>query len=153
MTKFSHGTHVLVTDSEKALFLVNDGDGDYPNLTVERKKTQDNPSNREQSANRPGRVSNSVGAHRSAMDDTDWHQLAKDRFAADLGDILYERVHDGKIDRLIIVASPHVLGELRAHLHQEVTDVIVAEINKTLTNHPLDEIERLVLSELKGNGR
>ncbi len=151
MTRLKPGTHVLVADSEKALILENIGDGDYPHLTVEKKKTQDNPPTREQAANRPGRFNDGPSVHRSMVGDTDWHELAKDRFAADLADLLYERVHAGKMDRLVLVASPHVLGELRAQMHQEVSDIVVGEIDKTLTNHTLVDIEEIVLSELKEN--
>ncbi|WP_414717991.1 host attachment protein [Thioclava sp. UBA3469] len=52
------------------------------------------------------------------------------------------------MERLVIVAAPRVLGEIRSALHKEVSDVVVAEIDKTLTNHPRDEIEKLVKEEL-----
>ena len=148
MTELTHGTWVVVADGEKALFLRNETDGENPNLEVIRKEEQDNPKDIDQSANRPGRVGQSHGPAKSAYDDTDWHELAKDRFAADLADMLYERAHKGKFDRLVIVAAPGVLGELRAQLHKEVADKVVGEIAKTLTNHPLHEIEKIVAEDL-----
>lgn len=151
MTRLKTGTHVVVADSEKALILENVGDSDYPHLKVEKKKTQDNPPTQDQAANRPGRFNDGPSVHRSSVGDTDWHELAKDRFAAELADLLYERVHAGKIDRLILVASPHVLGELRDQMHQEVSDIVVAEIDKTLTNHTLEDVEKIILSELKSD--
>ena len=42
------------------------------------------------------------------------------------------------------MAPPATLGELRSKLHKEVQDKVVAEIDKTLTNHPIDKIERLL---------
>lgn len=134
---------VLIADGEKALFLRNEGDDKHPNLQVEKKKTQDNPPNREQAANRRGRMSDGNG-HKSAVDDTDWHELAKDRFAIDLSDQLYQRAHSGDFADLIIVATPNSLGEIRQHLHQEVTDKLRGEVDKNWTNHPLDEIETLL---------
>ena len=86
---------------------------------------------------------------RSAMDDTDWHELAKERFAKDLSDLLYKEAHKGHFDKLIIVASPQVLGVLRDEMHSEVTSKIIAEIPKTLTNHPVNEIEKIVKHELE----
>ena len=148
MTKITNGTWVVVADGEKALFLRNVTDGENPNLEVIRKEEQDNPKDIDQSANRPGRVHQSANHGRSAYEDTDWHELAKDRFAADLADILYERAHKGKFDSIVLVAAPNVLGELRDQLHQEVTDKVVGEIPKTLTNHPIDEIEKIVKSDL-----
>lgn len=148
MTILSKDTWVLVADSEKALFLRNETDGKDPFLTVVRKKTQENPPTGEQAANRPGRMSDGPSQHRSAMDDTDWHALAKDRFATDLADMLYTRAHNKDFDRLVLVADPSTLGSLREALHKVVSDKIVGEVPKTLTNHPLHEIENIVKAEL-----
>ncbi|MFC4669793.1 host attachment family protein [Seohaeicola nanhaiensis] len=148
MAELKEGTWVVVTDSEKALFLRNLTDHEDPNFEVVSKEEQENPPSREQGANRPGRMNDNGQGQKSAMDDTDWHQLAKERFAADLSDRLYARAHRGDFDSLVLVASPQVLGNLRESLHKEVSDKIIAEVPKTLTNHPLSEIEKLVKSEL-----
>ncbi len=148
MTELTQDTWVVVADGEKALFLHNVTDAEDPNLDVAEKDAQDNPKDIAQSANRPGRGHDTGPNQRSAFDDTDWHELAKDRFAADLADKLYARVHAGKIDRVVIAAAPHVLGELRRHLHKEVADRIVGEIDKTLTNHPVHRIETILRAEL-----
>lgn len=138
-----HDCLILIADGGKALFLRNEGDAKVPNFVVERKKEQDNPPDREQSANRPGRMFVGSG-HKSKVDDTDWHELAKDRFADDLAQILYDRAHKGDFDHLIIAADPSTLGTLRDGLHQEVSDKLIAEIDKNLTNHDMADIERLV---------
>ncbi|WP_394177298.1 host attachment family protein [Yoonia maritima] len=148
MTKLRKGTWVLVADGEKALFLANKTDGEDPFLQVVRKKQQDNPAAIAQSESRPGRVSDGGHGQKSALEETDWHELAKDRFAADLAELLYGYAHHGDFDRIVLVAAPHVLGELRDQLHQEVLDKVVAEIPKTLTNHPLNEIEQIVKSDI-----
>ena len=148
MTRLTNGTWVLIADGEKALFLCNKTDGEDPFLEVVREEQQENPPNREQAANRPGRFNDGPSAHRSAVDDTDWHQLAKDRFAADLADILYQKAHKGEFDRLVLVAPPNTLGELRQEIHHEVASKVIGEISKTLTNHPIDEIESILVKEL-----
>ena len=148
MAQLKEGTWVVVTDSEKALFLRNVTDHENPYFEVISKEEQENPSDREQGANRPGRMHDNGVQQRSAVADTDWHELQKERFAADLSDILYARAHKGEFDELVIVASPQVLGNLRHDLHKEVSDRIVAEVPKTLTNHPIDKIEKLVKDEL-----
>ncbi len=148
MTGLKNGTWVVVADGEKALFLRNVTDSEDPHLEVIAKEEQDNPQDSEQATDRPGRVQQSANHGSSAYEETDFHALAKDRFAADLADILYERAHKGKFDSLVLVASPGVLGELRNKLHQEVTKRIVGEIPKTLTNHPLKDIETIVADEL-----
>lgn len=149
MTELKQDTWVVVTDSEKALFLRNLTDHENPNLDLFDAEAQENPSDREQGANRPGRMHDGGMGQRSALDDTDWHELQKERFAADLAEKLYAEAHRGAFERLVLVASPKVLGDLRAALHKEVADRIVAEIPKTLTNHPVAEIEALVKKELE----
>lgn len=148
MAQLAQGTWVLVADGEKALFLENYTDGQDPYLKVVKQAEQDNPPAREQAANRPGRMADTGAGQRSALDDTDWHELEKDRFAADLAEMLYERAHKGRFDRLVLVAAPNVLGELRDKIHVEVRDRIIGEIPKTLTNHPLHEIESIVKEDL-----
>lgn len=152
MTKLKQGTWVLIADGEKALFLENQTDGTDPFLDIVRKEEQENPPNRDQAANRRGRFNDGPNVHRSAVEDTDWHQLAKDRFAHDLAEILYKQAHQGQFDEIVLVADPGTLGELRGELHQEVTNKIVGEVPKTLTNHPIDEIEKIVATELKKAG-
>ncbi len=149
MAVLTHGTWVLVADGEKALFLRNDVDEANPDLNVVRIEEQENPSDYDQSANRPGRMHDGGTPHsRSAYEDTDWHELAKERFAAEMADILYKQAHKGKFERIVLVAPPQVLGEMRDHLHKEVQDKVVAEVDKTLTNHPIDKIEALLRKEL-----
>ncbi|WP_324753962.1 host attachment family protein [Roseovarius sp. Pro17] len=148
MIELKTGTWVLICDGEKALFLRNDGDADAPDLNVVRIDEQDNPKDIDQSANRPGRMQGSPQGHRSAFDDTDWHELAKERFASDLADRLYKQAHRGAYDHLVIVAAARTLGALRSELHLEVTNKVIAEIAKDLTNHPLDEVEKLVKAQL-----
>lgn len=148
MTMIKHGTWVLIADGEKALFLENQTDGENPHLKVVRKEEQENPKDIDQSANRPGSVGRSHGHGSDSYDDTDWHKLAKDRFAADLADMLYARAHKGDFEHIILVAAPNVLGELREKLHQEVQDKVVGEIAKTLTNHPLRDIEKIVKADM-----
>lgn len=148
MTELKQDTWVVVAGSDKVLFLRNLTDHENPYLEVVGKEQQDNPPDREQGANRPGRKADTGVGQRSAMEDTDWHELAKERFAADLSDMLYQKAHAGDFDRLVLVAAPQVLGNLRGSMHKEVTDRVVAELPLNLTNHPVDEIERLVKREL-----
>lgn len=140
---------VIVADGEKALFLVNKGDDQDMNLVVRAKEEQDNPKAQEWAENRPGRFNDGPSVHRSAVQDTDWHQLEKERFASDLADDLYIAAHGHKFDALVIIASRPVLSRLRAELHKEVTDRIILEVPKVLTSHPIDEIEQHVTLELQ----
>lgn len=54
--------------------------------------------------------------------------------------------HSGKYDKLILVADPGTLGQIRPSLHQEVSSKIVLELAKTLTNSSVADIERSIAS-------
>lgn len=149
MTVLSQGTWVLVADGEKALFLRNDLEARNPDLNVVRIETQDNPADRDQGAGRAGRKADAGPGQKTALEETDWHELAKDRFADEIANILYKQAHTGAFERIVLVAPPATLGELRNQLHPEVRAKVVAEIAKTLTNHPIDKIESLLLKELE----
>ncbi|TFL16290.1 host attachment family protein [Jannaschia formosa] len=148
MSGIPHHALVVVTDSEKALFLRNRTDAEDPNLDVIEKETQPNPPDREQTANRRGRVHESASPGVRAYDETDFHELQKDRFAADLADRLYHMAHAGEFKKLILVAPPQVLGVVRDAMHKEVADKLIATLDKTLTNHPRHEIEEIVADSL-----
>jgi len=145
MAGIPHGAWILVADGEKALLLNNEGDLEQSNLKVLKLFEQANPPTREQGSDRPGRYNDGPGVQRSAVQETDWHRFEKQRFAAELADGLYKAAHAGRFADLIVAAPPLVLGELRKHFHQEVSKRVLAEINKTLTGHPVGEIERRVL--------
>lgn len=139
-----HDALVLVGDGQKALFLRNKGHARHVRLIVEQILERDNPPTREQGTDRPGRSNASVGVARSAMEETDWHDMAEERFAGELADVLYRGAHANLFDRLVIIAPPKILGNLRKAFHPEVAERIAAEIPKELTSHPIAEIERLV---------
>lgn len=151
MQRLTNGTWVVIADGEKALFMENEGDGQYPVLRLRRQEKHDNPPDREQGTDKPGQVGNGRGGTGSSMGETDFHRLEKDRFAQDLADRLYKMAHAGKFDRLVIAAAPQTLGALRAELHKEVQAKVVAEIAKSLTSLPVDQIEKAIIAELRAS--
>src|SRR5258708_950357 len=139
-----HNSLILVGDGQKALFLRNRGNAQRVDLVVERIFAQDNPPSREQGTDRPGRSFASLGVPRSSLEEVDWHHLAKERFADELAEALYRHAHANLFDRLVIIAPPKILGNLRKDFHAEVAGRIAAEIPKELTSHPVAEIARLI---------
>ncbi|WP_121630793.1 host attachment protein [Tropicibacter alexandrii] len=142
---------VLIADGEKALFLKNVGDETDMNLEVVRKDEQDNPKAQDWAANRPGRMHDTGPGQVSAVDDTDWHELEKERFAKDMADHLYRKAHAGAYEALVIAASRPVLSALRDAMHKEVRDKVILDVPKVLTNHPLDEVEKRISAELRAH--
>lgn len=142
MNKIPHNAYVFVGDGRKALVLRNEGDAQSVNLKTERVFVDDNPPTHEQGADRPGRTHSSVGAGRSSVTQTDWHDLEEHRFAQDVAATLEKMVRERGVEHLIVVAPPRTLAELRKSFHPDVKQRIVAEIDKDLTKEPIDQIER-----------
>jgi protein required for attachment to host cells len=53
---------------------------------------------------------------------------------------LYRHAHANRFEKLVIIAPPGILGNLRKALRAEVVELIPKE----LTMHPLSEIEKLI---------
>jgi len=142
--KIPNDALVVVGDGEKALLLRNNGGPQDLKLEVEHILGHENLATHEQGTDKPGRVFASAGTASSAMEETDWHQLGEDRFAADIADTLYRLAHANQFEALVIVAPPKVLGTLRKAFHKEVVDRITGELPKNLTSHPIPDIEKLL---------
>jgi protein required for attachment to host cells len=106
---------------------------------------KENPRDREHKSDAPGRSFSSVGHGRSAYSEVDFHALEESRFAAEAADLLRKRALSNDFERLIVIAPPKTLGELRKHYHKEVANRVAAEIPKDLTGHPVTEIERFLV--------
>ena len=81
------GEWVVVCDGTKALVLENAGEAKFLNLKTREVFQQDDPKTHEQGTDAPGRSINSVDASRSAMEQTDWHQQAEERFLQKLAGV------------------------------------------------------------------
>ena len=61
---------------------------------------------------------------------------------------LAERLNDGALkqqyDDVVLVADDKTLGAIRPLLHKETLDRMRGEVAKTLTNTPLDDIQRIL---------
>ncbi|MEO8365738.1 MAG: host attachment family protein [Pseudoxanthomonas sp.] len=69
-------------------------------------------------------------------------QIDEATFAKQLAHALNEGALKHRYEHLVLVADPGTLGRMRPLLHKEVTQRLVAELAKTLTNSPLEDIER-----------
>ena len=136
------GEWVVVCDGAKALILENVGDAKFPNLRTKEVHDQPDPKTSEQGTDAPGRSISSVGNRRSAMEQTDWHDQAEQRFLADLATRLDAAVTAGETKSLILIAPPRALGVLRQCISAGVRHVVRAEIDKDYVKLPLHEIEK-----------
>jgi protein required for attachment to host cells len=140
------GDWILIGDGKKALLLHNEGDATLLNLLRLSVKTQENPPTSAQGTDKPGRTFSSVGQGRSSYEPTDWHELEEARFASEIAAGINASAHNHEFKRLIVVAPPKILGELRREFSPEAQKKIGAEINKDLTKHSIPEIEKLLAS-------
>ena len=137
-----HGEWVVVCDGAKALVLENAGDLKFPNLkTIEVLEQKDLPT-RELGTEKPGRSTNSVGNNRSAVEQTDWHDLSEKAFLVDLAQRLDAAVAGGKVKSLIMVAPPRALGMIRPAYSQALKGAVRAELDKDFVKLPVYEIEK-----------
>ena len=145
-----HDDWILVGDGSKAWLLRNAGDAEQLRLESMEVIEQDNPPTREQGTDRPGRRADQGVQQRSAMEETDRHRLEEQRFAGRIAEALYKAAHAGAFERLILVAPPKVLGDLRKVLHDEVKQRLAGTLDKTLTNHSLADLEKVLLASRAG---
>ena len=148
MKHLSGDTRVLVADGAHALVLRNDGDGAFPNLRLERAYEQDNPATRDQAADKPGRMNDSLG-RKSAMEATDYHRVAEDKFVQRIADDMAKDLKAGDFTSFVLAAPAVALGEFRKVSTSALTDATIMEIDKDLTNHPIDKIEKIVVKALE----
>ncbi|MDX1542025.1 MAG: host attachment protein [Geminicoccaceae bacterium] len=105
---------------------------------------------REIASDRPGRTFDSGGEGRHAMEpSTDPQRHAKLSFARDLAERLSQAANRNEFDRLILVAAPRTLGDLRSLLSDSVKSKVVVEIDKDLTNTPDQDLGKHLDEHLK----
>ena len=139
--RIPHDSMVLVADGAKLLFFRNEGDADALDLKVVEAMQQADPADRDIKTDAAGRK---PGGHTAG--EADYHRQAEADFAAGAASLINRAAVAGEFERLVIVAPPKTLGELRRHYHPQVENKIVAEIPKDLAGHPVDRIEAALIA-------
>jgi protein required for attachment to host cells len=142
--KIDNEALVMVLDGAKMLLFRNKGDEAYPKLEVEDALQQEDEATRDQGSSPPGRNASPGGSRRGSFQQTDFHQQDEDRFAADATATLNKRALTNDFEKLIIVAPPRTLGEMRKHYHKALQSRLAGEIAKDLASHPVPDIERII---------
>ena len=147
--KLSSGMWVAIVDGGRGLVLVNEGSALEPRLKVLRSHDGgDNPPSHEQGDDRPGRVNDSSGHHRSSTEAPDLHQRTEDRFVAAFVRQLSEDAAAGRFEKLVVAAPPVALGILRKQVEQPLADLIVKEIAADYVKMPVEAITKAVVAVL-----
>jgi protein required for attachment to host cells len=143
--KIDNGAWVVVCDGAKALVLENAGNRITPSLTTKEVYEQSDPKTHELGTDKPGRAMGSVGNVRSAVDQTDWHDQAEQKFLAKLAARLDKAVQAGETRSLIVVAPARAIGVLRREYSAHVRQALKAEVEKDYVKVPVDQIVRYLV--------
>ena len=134
-------TWILVADGTRARIVRHDGPGFGLKAAFEESFTGVNLANRDIVSDRPGRTFDSAGQGRHAKEPpTDPRRHLQQSFARDMAALLAKESGRGAFDRLIVVAPPQALGDLRAALPAAVLAKVTGEVNKDLTHLPIDKL-------------
>lgn len=135
-------TYILVADGARARLYSNHGVGKgLQAVSGATHKADLHHHDREILTDKPGRAFNSVGSGRSAMEpQTDWHRFEKHKFAREMAKVLDAAAASKAFDRLILIAPPATLGDLRTELGDAARKLVSAELAKDLTRHAEQEL-------------
>lgn len=131
-------TWVLVADGARAQIFARRGSAPDLEPVATRACAASRAPERDHFSDRPGRSFESAPPTRHGLaTPSDPHLLARRRFAKELAALLEQGRRENAFDRLILVAPPPALGDLRASLSPACIRLICAEIGSDLTRTPL----------------
>ncbi len=134
-------TWVLIADGARARVLQNDGPGHRLRAVEGLVFHGDHSATHDLVSDREGRSYSSHGTGRSAIQShSDPHRELKKKFAHQLADMLARGLERHAYDRLIIVAPPVALGDLRTAITDHVRAKVVGEVPHDLTKTPNGEV-------------
>jgi protein required for attachment to host cells len=125
-----HNTIIAVADGEKLNLFQNEGDA--ANVKLKAMPSAEINSTKISSG----------GRHSSSSANPDDSQQNEDGFSSGVADLLNKQVLGGKIRSLVVVAAPRTLGEMRKSYHKSLSDILIGELDKDLTGHSLQDIEK-----------
>jgi protein required for attachment to host cells len=127
-------TWILVADGAHARVYQNAGPGRGLTETSFPEMVGSHEPARSINADRPGRMQAAPGAPAHAMDhSSDPHREQKRVFAKDVAAFLKTQAQKRVYDRLVLVAPPKTLGDLRDAIDDEVAAKVIDEVAKDLT--------------------
>lgn len=136
-------TWVLIADGARARVLANDGPGKGLKAIDRLVFRGDHTATHDIVDDREGRTYSSHGPGRSAIDArSDPHRALKKTFAHHLADSMAQELDAGAYDRLVIVAAPVTLGDLRKALPPKVAAKVTGELAQDLTKTPNGDVAR-----------
>lgn len=135
---------VLVADHQHANAYANDGPGHGIKPVEGWQFATRLQRSHDIVTDRPGRKPGTGGGQRTVPGRSDPHREAGRHFIQDVADALIQAAEAKTFQRLVLIAPPRALGELRENLPESVKGLVIAEWAEDLTKEPLPKLaERL----------
>jgi protein required for attachment to host cells len=134
-------TWILLADGARARVIEQDRKERDFKPAFEQEFFGQKAQSKEIASDRPGRSFDRAGQGRHAMEPpTDPQRHAKFAFAGDLAKYLQKAAGEERFGRLVLIAAPKTLGDLRELLPDVVRKRISAELDKDLTKVPTKDL-------------
>ena len=134
-------TCILVADGAHARVYLNEGPGKGLEELEKFNQTNNVRESGEIASDAPGRSFDSGGQGRHAMEPpTDPKEHEKNEFHREIAEKIDHAFKIQKFDRLVVVAPPQTLGNLRSEFDKTAAVKIYAEINKNLISASDEEL-------------
>jgi protein required for attachment to host cells len=135
-------TWILVADGKRGMIYSHDGPGQGIVAVPGMKFETELHASRDIVSDKPGRVQESGYSARHSVERVDYHRLEKAHFAQELAKRLDAALEEGKCQRLVLVAPPRALGDLRQALAPKSRSAVTGELDKDLTQAKLPDIAK-----------
>jgi len=147
--KLTPRTLLVLADGSKAVFLCNQGHNGRVRLKELQTFSQNNPASRDLGWDRPGRTYARYGFRRSAYETHDPHDLGEGTFLKDLAQAIEGALGADGYERVVLMAPPEALGQLRQALGPVAKDKVDGTIAKDYLNMPRTELEQILMRGLQ----
>lgn len=95
---------------------------------------------RDMTSDLPGKIQGGADGGHAFEGRTNLKQQQTINFAKQVADYLDDTRKTNKLSKLLIVAAPAFLGELRKQMSDETAELVIFELDKDLTRHSVDDI-------------
>jgi len=133
---------IVVADSARArIFITGDTSSDLNEVEV-LAHPEARIHDRDISSDLPGKetTGDGSGGH-SYESETDPKTHELNEFARRVAHYLDDARKTNKLGKLLLVAAPKFLGQLRSQMTSETSEKIIFELDKNLTKHSVDELK------------
>jgi protein required for attachment to host cells len=138
-------TWIMVADAARAQLFLSESAHEPIESFVCLENPNANLRDQDLVSDKPGRAIESVGGARHAEERIDHHRADKTAFARRVAEYVERGAADKKFDRLVLVAPPQMLGDLRGALGQQSQARVTHEVPKDLTKLPIAKLREQLM--------